>query len=670
MAAIGFLASRDNKPALSVQERPPSEQLLRFDQNSAIHFDEAAHNTLVLGSTGSGKTSSAILPACRQLFKAGFAGLVIDIKGNLTEQIRRIAADCGRAKDVVEFGTSRTARRVNILADLSSKEAYEFFKTLGSTMYQTDDHNTYWHLQGIKIAADVLEALRAVKAHLKGHCEVPADIFAVNEVLNNPALALKVFECFKTIHDTSNPTHKRLVNKVDGDAFHIFTREDKSAEYYAAQTSWRLAAIRNALDLFAETPGLENFSALAKGIDIKRLIYVNRKIVVISFDAAGGEIARALSRHLIETYYKAVLKRGLGLPDGQYTFLLADEFQDSASFDSANRWNDNVFTAKSREFRSIQMFASQSLSSLMSRGASLPQVEEFLNNCNNRLFFYCDDSQTQQAVARFDEGIHLPKLDPGQCFTSRYDLSSRKHISGLERLQTAHDAIKVLLSSTVAPSNPKARKNQKRASLEELFEKITSPPKKEQMASLSPTRLYSEKERSEDVVLFAEEDKQPPFIRRRPRSGQKKAQEWVANQKREQEKLESAAAKAAFPEHILTLVEKYPAFFPPACYKDIEIPVGWVKPVEKAIERVIDAAGGKVTELNIESWTTERFCQCGIYVCYKKESIFAAILNKLLVIIRFCPVCGLPALDRGFLCEKCYVENSFFIDTDPSKIAR
>lgn len=633
---IGFITSQGKQSAPVDQERP-SEQLVKFDSGKAIHFDEAAHNTLVLGSTGSGKTSSVILPACRQLFQEGFGGLVIDIKGNLTEQIRHIAADCGRSDDIMEFGTSQTARRANILNNLSSKESYEFFKTLGQTMYQSDDSNAFWHMQGLKMASDVLEVLRAIKAHNKGKVEVPADILAVNDVLNDPELAWEIFDYFKTIHNKNKPTHKRIGKRVNADTFHIFKREKDGDEHYAAQTSWRLSVIRSALDLFAETPGLENFSAPGKGINLERLIYTNKKIVVLSFDATAGEMARALSRHLIEAYYKAVLKRGLGLQEGQYTFLVADEFQDSANFDSVNRWNDNVFTSKSREFRSIQVFASQSLSSLISRGASPAQVDEFLNNCNNRLFFYGDDTLTQQAVTRFNESIALSRLEPGECFVVRYSLLDRRHLSGLETLQTAHNDIKALLSSSSKPLLHEMKKVQGRVSLEDLFAKL---------------------------IPMKKEEKIPPFLQMKTRFGdQDEAKEWAENKNREQE----AEVKAMLPEHVLALVEKYPAFFPPDCYASVEIPIGWVGAVEKALETVIRASGGKVTgSLGITAWTGARFGHPGLHAYTQKQSFIVPFLNKLIADIHFCPLCGArhDDVDKSALCKKCSMENNFYFNTN------
>ena len=63
----------------------------------------------IFGSIGSGKTQAAILPMMRQLFgyKAGsksekLSGLVLEVKGDLCRQLRKILREAGRERDYVE----------------------------------------------------------------------------------------------------------------------------------------------------------------------------------------------------------------------------------------------------------------------------------------------------------------------------------------------------------------------------------------------------------------------------------------------------------------------------------------------------------------------------------------------------------------------------------------
>ncbi|MCL2124274.1 MAG: type IV secretory system conjugative DNA transfer family protein, partial [Desulfovibrionaceae bacterium] len=77
MDQLGFVKHTPRKECVV----PRADQFMRFDSGRGISFAEGCHNTIILGSTGSGKTSSAILPAAAAFLSAGFPGLAIDIKG-------------------------------------------------------------------------------------------------------------------------------------------------------------------------------------------------------------------------------------------------------------------------------------------------------------------------------------------------------------------------------------------------------------------------------------------------------------------------------------------------------------------------------------------------------------------------------------------------------------
>ena len=90
------------------------ETLISMDSGRGISFAQGLRNVLVLGQTGSGKTHNVLTPALEALFNADCGGLVIDPKGTLGEIVRAAAAACGRADDVLEFGTSPTACKTNL----------------------------------------------------------------------------------------------------------------------------------------------------------------------------------------------------------------------------------------------------------------------------------------------------------------------------------------------------------------------------------------------------------------------------------------------------------------------------------------------------------------------------------------------------------------------------
>ena len=113
---MGFVSAKasDSANKQSVYE-PESDTLVAFDEGESISFADASHNMITLGTTGSGKTMQIILPAACSLIKAGFGGLIVDVKGNFTNYVRMIAREYGRLDDVVEFGPGPDATPVNLL---------------------------------------------------------------------------------------------------------------------------------------------------------------------------------------------------------------------------------------------------------------------------------------------------------------------------------------------------------------------------------------------------------------------------------------------------------------------------------------------------------------------------------------------------------------------------
>jgi TraM recognition site of TraD and TraG len=71
----------------------------------------------VVGAIGSGKTQAAIMPAMRQLFayraddpEQRLSGVVLEVKGDLCRQVRRILEACGRTEDYVEVSLTGNVR--------------------------------------------------------------------------------------------------------------------------------------------------------------------------------------------------------------------------------------------------------------------------------------------------------------------------------------------------------------------------------------------------------------------------------------------------------------------------------------------------------------------------------------------------------------------------------
>lgn len=344
MTTIGFL-SPDIVHASSegAAERTGSSAetsvLFAFDDNTRIHRDEAVRSTLILGSTGSGKTHSIILPMLDKLIGAEYGGVVIDVKGNLGEHVHSLAALHGRGADVLEIGSGPAAVSLNLLEGMSAGERRDFFHEL-SMIGVTQDYNAGWYAKGGVLASDVADVLDVLS-----HCSAlgdAADLFRptlerVYLVLTDWNFAAAIWELGQELlrsGDIPEGSEEAMAcDDIRNQHFHVFScgGNDTTDMEFPKQLTWMLQGVTKT---FAQLKNTENllsrFSSTAPDaptLDFEREVYQNNHIVLVHFSPACGGAGEILSRLCKGRSYAAMYARGLQLPADRYTFFVGDVFQ-------------------------------------------------------------------------------------------------------------------------------------------------------------------------------------------------------------------------------------------------------------------------------------------------------------------------------------------------------
>lgn len=627
MGSMGFVRSERRHGAIVAEK----DVYMSFDSGLKLSFAEACHNNIVLGSTGSGKTSSAVLQVAASHLKAGHAGLAIDIKGNFSGQLRCLAKNRGREDDIVEFGTFDSAMRVNLLEGMNQTEVTDLLRLLAMSQFSAQSHNLEWCLKGVRIAADCMELLGYIKEE---HPTMPVGLSALVKILNDYRFAARLFGFFmECVFDARNPAHAAFADRIKSEHFHVLSYDAKKKDNtnFAEQTTWRLQGIRSGLTEFMDAPGVAaNFAAPgACGIDLERLIYEEKKVVLLRFGVATGSVGSWIARHVLERFYKAVYANGLKLAKDEYVFFIGDEFQDFINLSAGNRMNDNSFTAKAREFRVAQCVATQSLSALTSRGASYSAVMEYVNNFSNRVIMYCDDPHTQTMSERYEPDIALNKLGPGECVLTRFDLTTRRHEHSRERLQLAHDSLQGELRQTggeVVVSGPGAgyAPPEAEADLMDIFGLIEA----EKKALREEDKLAGGK---------FDESQSEEAPRRRKRLGERIRRDEAENAAAEND--DAATGVEAVPDALREIVGKYPEFFPKIDGKNLKIPLGWIAALDKALEAMRQIG----LPLDIQVLRLRSGGSLGVSNAANAYNTDMAtrLCNKLLeVTTEICPICG------------------------------
>lgn len=575
--SLGYTANMKNSGNTGIISEN-DEILVQFDSGEGVTLDDALCHTVVTGTTGSFKTWSLIYPALRNMLRANLGGLIVDIKGNMHRTVAKIAESCERKKDIVEYGTEASAIPMNIINGMDRFRLYNFLQTITLESFDNASHNKDFHIKGVNIAADCGELLRLLAEYDSAYTPTLA---LIAEMVNDYSRAGSLYSLFMDqVYDSQREDHDRLVHSVKNNHFHILKyNARKSNSTIEEQTTYCMQGVRVAMQHYLDTPRFrEKFACSgADGLDMRHLLR-ERKIVLLRFGLDTGPTGALLSRAIIESYYKAVLTMAL-TKDCQRTFVCLDEYQAMADL-SNGAMSDPTFVSRAREFKSIFIAATQSMSALLNRGASAEAVLDFMNNCNTKIMLYTDDPLTQSMATRYNAEVALNELDPGQAFVVRYDKKSGRHLHGMQTFEKAYESVRKFetveeedrenADLVVTPKSPTLYILAKRAEAER-------------------TRLENEKKERRKSGILADANSTRPEASNIRRN----REDWERRSAARADKSPGGSG----PRH--PLIEKFPEFFAEGAR--ISLPHGWIN----FVERVFLAFSETGLEIQIKDMTIQ-----------------------------------------------------------------
>ena len=140
-----------------------------FKDNTPIYINEKGlyQNILVTGTIGSGKTSSAMYPFCKQLIKYSnnnifdkIGMLILDVKGNFYKQVLKYAQDTNRINDVIVIELNGSYK-YNPLhkPNLSPPVLANRLKTI-LLLFSPNNSESYWIDECEKVLAESIKLCR------------------------------------------------------------------------------------------------------------------------------------------------------------------------------------------------------------------------------------------------------------------------------------------------------------------------------------------------------------------------------------------------------------------------------------------------------------------------------------------------------------------------------
>lgn len=400
---------KDNSTQIVKKE---NEILLGNDMsnNSQVYitYEGLYQNVLITGSIGSGKTSSAISTLLDEMLNNNIYGLIIDVKGNYIDTVRKMAIKYNKLDRLCVISMENNFK-YNPLnkPELSSVELSNYMirvlKVLSNSNSNTDP---FWLDKAESFIRDFITLIRIYNDGLVNFMEIHKlvtdnsyiddKILVIKEkILNNEFCNEKLFAINSAINNIKNE-YMKLDDKIIGVIKSEITRLTN-----VFVTDYKI------------------YEKFCIGND--KLNFLENNIVVLSIDIGKN---RALSK-IISTYLKLDFQQQiLSRKEKNYpVFFVCDEFQEVVNIEDSN------FFALSREYKAINIISVQSYNSLINSLKDNRSANVIIQNLVNKIWFRNDDSYTIKEiikqVGKEEKNIKsLSYTENGQ--NSKYNIINKK----------------------------------------------------------------------------------------------------------------------------------------------------------------------------------------------------------------------------------------------------
>lgn len=387
--------SANTYPLLRIFKKGVSGKVVDFN------IAEAKKNIITLGTTGSGKTTSVLLPALENLIKHNNVGLILDVKSELYQDVYHIAKLHERADDIVFIGTQEFCTPINLLASLKNEEQLRNIIAACTPSSGSQNNGDYWQSNGVEDVMNVVSLDRWYNEY-KGR----KYRYNFNTLLDYILDAKKIKLLYKDLAEVACYMPEGVANTMQKtlvDSFSIINAAiNENDSDVQNQKTWRSGQVATVLKPFTEEPFASNLNCEDNPKTLHDLIFKDGKIIVLTIPIEYEAVGFVLGKLLREIYYKSVLsnsledrqKLKLGDDFNRYTFLLIDEYQGFVNTKAANGViTDDTWGSISRSFENINIYATQSIRH-MDNAIGETAADVIMSNCASEIILRAQDRRT------------------------------------------------------------------------------------------------------------------------------------------------------------------------------------------------------------------------------------------------------------------------------------
>ena len=355
------------------------------DANKDIYIDSSGlyQNFLITGTTGSGKTTSAIYPITKQLleFDKKIGMLILDVKGNFSKQVKSFCADCNRLDDLYTLEINGSFK-YNPL-DKPLMPALTLANRLKTilTLFSENNSDSYWLDKVEQIFCESIKLCRLYNDNYVTFLEIHKLITDKTYYIEKTSVLKKSFQS----NSFSSIQHHDLLTAISFFENEFYNLDQKVLSILRSEVT-RITTLFisdiNVLNTFC--PNKQETSAF-KGFDY---IIKYNKILVMNINIINYKnLSKVIAAYLKLDFQDEVL---LNLNNNTIctTAFICDEFHEYVTATDAN------FFSLSREAKCINIVATQSYSSLLNTIKNEYTTKVIIQNLINKLWFRTDDLYT------------------------------------------------------------------------------------------------------------------------------------------------------------------------------------------------------------------------------------------------------------------------------------
>lgn len=365
-------------------------------------------NILITGSIGTGKTSSAISHILEELIKKDIYGLIIDVKGNYIDTLKKIAGKYGKEKRILEISMDSDFK-YNPLnkPELSCSELANYMIRVLKVLSFGNQHSDPFWLE--KSESYIRDFITLIRAYNNDH----VDFMELHNLVTKDGYLEEKLGILKG---------RILKNELgEEELFAINIAISNIINEYRKLDERVLSIIKSEITRMTNL-FINHYSTYEKFCTSSdKLNFLDSRIVILSFNIGQNRfLSKVISTYLKLDFQQQILSRKKAdFP----VFFICDEFQEIVNCEDSN------FFSISREYQCMNIISMQSYSSLMNALQNEKAAYVIIQNLVNKIWFRNDDMYTVEQIMKQigkeeKELKTLSYTETGQ--NSRYSFLSHK----------------------------------------------------------------------------------------------------------------------------------------------------------------------------------------------------------------------------------------------------